>query len=121
MAARRQSPYRFFLLTAVIGIGALCALAQWRWSVGWTWAYAIGISAWTLLAYAYDKLAAKRGAVRIPEALLHLLTLAGGTPGAIAGRWVFRHKTKKSSFRRVFWCIVVAQLTAAAAVVWSRR
>lgn len=57
--------------------------------------------------YAYDKFAAKSGRWRIPEKTLHLLSLAGGWPGAlIAQEWI-RHKSIKTSFQITFWITVL--------------
>ena len=66
----------------------------------------IVISLLTFIAYALDKSAAKRGAWRTQEGTLHLLSLAGGWPGALIAQQVLRHKTKKQSFRSVFWITV---------------
>lgn len=63
----------------------------------------------TFLFYGYDKYQAINQKSRIPEVILHLLTLAGGTAGAIAGQLLFRHKTKKLSFRVVFIIIAAFQ------------
>jgi|GEM_PF-2660439 len=49
--------------------------------------------------------------VIIPEAVLHLLALAGGTIGAIAGQLTFHHKTKKLSFRVIYIIIVIVQIS----------
>ena len=57
--------------------------------------------------YGADKSAARRGARRTPERTLHLLSLAGGWPGALVAQLVFRHKTVKQPFRAVFWGTVV--------------
>jgi uncharacterized membrane protein YsdA (DUF1294 family) len=57
--------------------------------------------------YAVDKSAARKGAWRIQESTLHLLSLAGGWPGALVAQQMFRHKTKKQSFRSVFWLSVL--------------
>jgi len=57
--------------------------------------------------YAVDKSAARKGAWRIQESTLHLLSLAGGWPGALVAQQTFRHKTKKQSFRSVFWLTVL--------------
>ncbi len=62
---------------------------NWQWY--WLWLGAAGIV--TFFFYGYDKLSAKAGAGRIPEALLHLLALAGGFAGALLGMGVFHHKT----------------------------
>lgn len=54
----------------------------------------------TFLAYVFDKAAAMRGRWRTHENTLHLLSLAGGWPGAmLAQRWA-RHKTQKRAFNR---------------------
>ena len=45
-----------------------------------------------------DKSKAKRGAWRIPEKTLFLLSLIGGSIGALVGMYTFRHKTKHMSF-----------------------
>jgi len=68
-------------------------------------AYAV-LSVITLVVYGADKLAAKHGRWRTPEATLHLLALAGGWPGALAAQRVFRHKTSKQPFRSIFRCTV---------------
>jgi len=60
----------------------------------------------TFFMYALDKSAAKSGAWRIQESTLHLLSLAGGWPGALIAQQRLRHKTKKKSFRSVFWVTV---------------
>jgi len=58
------------------------------------------------IAYALDKSAAKNNQWRTQEATLHLFALAGGWPGALAAQRLLRHKTKKQSFRVVFWTTV---------------
>jgi len=60
--------------------------------------YLITINLIGFLAMWIDKRKAKRGAWRIPEKTLFLLTLFGGGVGTIAGMYTFRHKTKKSYF-----------------------
>lgn len=62
-----------------------------------------GLSLCTFMVYGLDKRAAKTGGWRVSERALHLLAAAGGWPGAFVGQQVFRHKTVKPSFRRVFW------------------
>ena len=49
--------------------------------------------------YGLDKLKAKRGAWRIPEATLLLVAALGGSLGALLGMELFRHKTKHARFR----------------------
>lgn len=45
-----------------------------------------------------DKRKAKKGAWRIPEKTLFLITALGGGIGTIAGMYTFRHKTQKMQF-----------------------
>ena len=61
----------------------------------------------TYVMYAVDKSAAKKGAWRTPESTLNLLSLAGGWPGALVAQQKLRHKSKKQSFRSVFWLTVL--------------
>jgi uncharacterized membrane protein YsdA (DUF1294 family) len=74
-----------------------------------------------LLAFALmgaDKSKARRGAWRIPEKVLFLSALVGGSVGAIAGMFAFRHKTKHLRFVLGLPAILLAQLIAAALVLW---
>ncbi len=49
--------------------------------------------------YGTDKLKAKKGAWRIPEATLLLVAFLGGSLGALLGMELFRHKTKHAKFK----------------------
>ena len=49
--------------------------------------------------YGVDKVKAKKGAWRIPEATLLLVAFLGGSVGALLGMEVFRHKTRHAKFR----------------------
>ncbi|MDO6593019.1 DUF1294 domain-containing protein [Neptuniibacter sp. 1_MG-2023] len=53
--------------------------------------------------YAKDKKAAINGMWRVPENTLHLSALFGGWPGAMVAQQRLRHKTKKMSFRLMFY------------------
>ena len=66
----------------------------------------------TFAAYAIDKSAAQRGAWRISESTLHLFSIIGGWPGAIFAQQKLRHKSRKQSFRFVFWVTVLLNLGA---------
>lgn len=70
------------------------------------------INAVTFLAYGADKRAAIHGTWRVPEVQLHSLEFLGGWVGAFIAQKVFRHKTKKKSYRIMFWLMLVLQLAA---------
>jgi uncharacterized membrane protein YsdA (DUF1294 family) len=66
----------------------------------------------TFVAYGIDKRRAVLGMWRISEHTLHLLELAGGWPGAIAGQLLFRHKLRKFTYMIVFVAIVALHVAA---------
>ncbi len=70
----------------------------------------------TFTVYAVDKSAARKGDERTPERTLHLLSLLGGWPGALVAQQKLRHKSKKQSFRVVFWVTVIVNCGA---FVWA--
>jgi uncharacterized membrane protein YsdA (DUF1294 family) len=99
-------------ITAVsIGAGRASALP-------WLAAYLAGVNLATFALYAYDKRVAGGGRLRVPEAVLHGLALLGGTPAAVLGQRLLRHKTVKASFRRVGWAIIVVQLALVGSGLW---
>ena len=89
--------------------------------VGWSWPFAwlCSFSVVTLLVFGLDKLQARRGKWRVSEASLLLLSLLGGTPGALMAMSWFRHKTVKRSFRVAFWFVALAQIGALALLWWA--
>ena len=68
----------------------------------------MNILAFTLMGQ--DKAKAKRGAWRIPEATLFLVTALMGGLGGTAGMFFFRHKTKHWYFRIGFPLLLAAQI-----------
>lgn len=72
--------------------------------------YLIIINLVAFLAMYIDKRKAKYGKWRIPEQTLFILALIGGSIGAIAGMYIFRHKTKKLRFSIGFPVILVLQI-----------
>ena len=72
--------------------------------------YLIVINVVAFLAMYIDKRKAKYGKWRIPEQTLLILALIGGSIGAIAGMYTFRHKTKKLRFSIGFPVILILQI-----------
>ena len=60
--------------------------------------YLLLINAAAFLLMLIDKWKAKRGHWRIPEKVLFLTAILGGSIGALAGMYLVRHKTKHLSF-----------------------
>ena len=62
------------------------------------------------MAMYIDKRKAKYGKWRIPEQTLLILAIIGGSIGAIAGMYTFKHKTKKLRFSVGFRVILILQI-----------
>ncbi|MBO7653762.1 MAG: DUF1294 domain-containing protein [Kiritimatiellae bacterium] len=76
-------------------------------TIGWLSAVYGVMSVVTFCAYAWDKRAAQKGRWRTRERSLHLLELFFGWPGALLAQRLIRHKSRKLSFRVVFWLMVI--------------
>ncbi|WP_237215654.1 DUF1294 domain-containing protein [Ruegeria lacuscaerulensis] len=74
--------------------------------------YLWAINTLTLLAFGWDKLRARRRKRRVPERRLLWLAALGGGPGAVVGRWIFRHKTRKGRFSAWLFAILIVQAAA---------
>jgi uncharacterized membrane protein YsdA (DUF1294 family) len=72
--------------------------------------YLVMINAITFGIYVYDKQAAINHTWRVKESTLHLCMLIGGTLGAYIGQRILRHKTQKSSFKSVFYLLLLLQI-----------
>ncbi|MCG6155996.1 DUF1294 domain-containing protein [Rubinisphaera margarita] len=101
-----------FWLTAIVGIYA----AYWTdwipyWEAGAYAGTVLIASGLAFLAQGLDKLQARGFRRRIPEIWLHLLELIGGWPGANFGQQLFRHKTFKPAYRRMFVGAIIIHIT----------
>ncbi len=71
-----------------------------------------GTSLVAFVAYWMDKSAARQNRWRIPESTLHLWSLLGGWPGALAAQRLLRHKTAKPAFQWVYRATVLFHCAA---------
>ena len=72
--------------------------------------FIIGINVITFVVYGIDKLKAKKGKWRIPEATLLLLAIVGGSIGAWMGMKVWHHKTLHKKFKYGIPLILIVQI-----------
>jgi len=77
---------------------------------------AINFAAFTVMFA--DKKRAKEHRWRISEGTLFLLAFLGGSPGAICGMFLFRHKTRHLYFRWSLPAILLLQIAVIAYVSW---
>lgn len=104
----KDSPNRFFAIAAIIV--TLLVIGVFWFLFGLSNLFWVWLAAWSVTAfifYGYDKAQAKRGAWRVPEIVLHGLSVIGGFVGALAGMYAFRHKTQKPVFKIVIFASAV--------------
>lgn len=70
----------------------------------------IGINAAAIIFMGFDKARAEKGHFRIPEKILFIWALVGGTIGVFLGSQIFNHKTRKASFHLILFLIFAAQV-----------
>lgn len=90
---KHRRNYMLFGILGLLGAAVLFVLlitsTNWPWLVSWM----IAASVAAFVFYGIDKGLSKTNARRIPELILHLMSLLGGFVGALLGMLVFRHKT----------------------------
>lgn len=101
--------YLLLLLTAASSVLLTEPLAAWVTCVNLL----------TLAIYGADKLTARRGWSRVPEATLLVFGFVGGWVGAIIGQQVFRHKTQKQPFRTYFAISIVLNVMIVSVVIYE--
>lgn len=82
------------------------------------WYLAI-INILVLVVYGGDKLFAKLDSWRVPEKVLLLLALLGGSIGALLAMQIFRHKTRHLKFRYGVPMILLLQVAALVYLHWK--
>ena len=81
-------------------------------------AYLLLINAAAFILMLVDKLKAKKNLWRIRESTLLLSAALGGSIGALAGMYTFRHKTKHVKFTLGVPAILIAQLALAFLILY---
>jgi len=75
--------------------------------------YLLIVNAVSFLLMLVDKRSAQKKLWRIPESTLLLSAAIGGSIGALAGMYTFRHKTKHVKFTLGVPAILIAQILGA--------
>lgn len=89
---------------------------HWQWAMG----YLLLASLAGFCLMGWDKRQAVKGRWRVRERTLLLTALLGGSPGAILGMRLFRHKTKHWYFWYGLPVILLLQLGLAVWLLWLR-
>ncbi|MEH7351476.1 DUF1294 domain-containing protein [Gottfriedia acidiceleris] len=77
--------------------------------VGYFMFYLVIVNIVSFAIMGIDKSRAKRKAWRIPERILFLFAIIGGSIGSILGMYYFKHKTKHPKFVFGYWIILFIQ------------
>ena len=76
----------------------------------WLLIWVLALSMLDFVLMGADKRRARHNRRRVPEKTFFAVALLGGSPGAIAGMWLFRHKTRHWYFRFGFPLLTALQL-----------
>jgi uncharacterized membrane protein YsdA (DUF1294 family)/cold shock CspA family protein len=114
----KRKPTKKLTFSIVLSLSTLSGLL-----LGWLFGhvhtvllvYVSLVSLVTFLIYARDKAKAQNDGWRTSERTLHLFGLVGGWPGAAFAQHLLRHKSSKSSFRRIYGITIVLNL---AILIW---
>lgn len=104
----KKPPLSMHLATAAIllillQIGLMMAVIPM-----WLASFYVSMGALALVAYSWDKQAARIGAWRISETKLHMIDLCGGIIGGLLAQHMYVHKMSKKSFQKTTLWIVIA-------------
>ena len=99
----RKSGARSFVLLLFLWV-VLGVWGVWDTRLSlWVVAAMVVLNLLTVLAYAREPPAACSGRWRIPEIILHLLSLLGGWPGAGLAQTILRYRSRQPSFATLYW------------------
>jgi len=97
-AGGRTDPFWAFSFISTMGSFLVLWLVMgWHPFVSWM----LPVNAVALSLYGIDKAFSKMHGGRVPISLMFAIALLGGGFGALAGMFLFRHKTRKRSFLTV--------------------
>ena len=102
-----------YLYTPEVQNDFIAAVIGSPWGILAVWVLLMSIV--TFFVFGWDKFKAKykekhESARRVPEKTLFLLAILGGSPGALLGMKVWRHKTLHKSFRYGIPAILILQI-----------
>lgn len=111
MSFARSVFFRYFLVWLVLVGAAFLAWHFWapiRLLLGWEILIVLNMA--SFLLFGIDKLIAGGRVMRVPEKMLYLATLVGGSVGSLIAMNLFRHKTRKTSFQFIMALLVIVQI-----------
>nr|WP_315225567.1 cold shock and DUF1294 domain-containing protein [uncultured Albidiferax sp.] len=99
----RKSNTRSFVLLLILWV-VLGVWGVWSYRLPmWVVAAAVAVNLLTALGYATDPRGSRSRRWRIPEPVLHLLSLLGGWPSAGLAQTILRYHSHNPAFARLYW------------------
>ena len=106
----RARPVQVSLAVFLLG-AVLLGLAAWRYlGASALVSLLLAINLATFPLWAWDKLQARRGGWRVPEATLHVVAAMGASGASLISMRLFRHKTSKRRFTILYSVLLVLQI-----------
>jgi len=96
---------------------SLAYFARVYFDIPFLYGWAAMLNVVVFLSFGKDKLSAKMGWSRTPEASFLVLGVLGAFPAILAGRKCFNHKTTKRKFIVPMWVLFAMQIIIAIAYV----
>ncbi len=114
-----MSPMKRYLavVTVIFVLTSIFCFLRLRLNLFYIYLIAINVS--SFLLYGIDKFTALYRLKRVPEKLLHLTALLGGSPMAIVAQHLFHHKVSKTNFLLAYWIIVLFQACAVYIIMYT--
>lgn len=108
----RLKPYLAWTLAGLVLTAAISFPLHWATGLAPLWTYFVAINFATLLIYRIDKwISPQENALRVPNLLLVLLALVGGSAGAIFGVAAGHKTSRKYLWLRItLWVFLLGHL-----------
>lgn len=132
VATDTVTPVSIALACSPLLLGGVLAYTAGRPIVGFLYVSVVAIvSLWAVRLYVIDKTIAASGGERegesrstawqgrVPEKQLHLFEVLGGWPGALLAQRVFRHKSSKASYRKMYLLMIAIHVIAIGGIAWA--
>jgi len=102
--------YPFFLGALIFLTITGAGVVWWGFGVGFRLGLLCGLNVALLTLCGFDKSASRGTSLRVPESVLLLGALLGGSAGLLLGMQIFRHKTRKPRLHLAVGLILVGQV-----------
>jgi len=118
----QKSPYKIYGFLSII-LTLIITLLLLNKNINLIISYLGAINIVTFLIYGYDKYISTKNSnmLRVPERVLLLLGLAGGSISALLAQNIFRHKTQKKSFQTYFWLVTTLQIIVIVTIYYQNH